>query len=73
MNADVNYSYLEHTTPLANLPKHEVLVTVKESELHILVDGKKEKNSFAKITKEGPFTVEIKGTMTIEDPKAADF
>jgi hypothetical protein len=70
---DINYSFLEHTTNLANLPKHEVLITVKDSELHMVVDGKKEKNSYAKISKDGPFTVEVKGTMTIEDPKAAEY
>jgi hypothetical protein len=73
MTNDINYSFLEHSTPLVNLPRHEVMITVKDSELHILVDGKKEKNSFAKINKEGPFTVEVKGTMTIEDPKAAEY
>lgn len=68
---------LDHTTTLQSVPKHQVLVTVvdkdggKGTSLGIQVDGKKENNSNYKLNKDGPFTIEIKGTAVIEDPKVA--
>lgn len=71
------YPGLDHTTTLQPISKHLVLITVSEKEggkgtaLAIQVDGKKENNSNYKLNKDGPFTIEIKGTVVIEDPKAA--
>ena len=71
------YPGMDHATNLQSIPKHQILVTVADKEggkgtsLAIAVDGKKENNSNYKLNKDGPFTIEIKGTATLEDPKAA--
>ena len=71
------YPGFDHMTNLTAIPKHLVQITVQEKEngrntaLTALVDGKKEINCTYKLNKEGPFTIEIKGTVTLEDPKAA--
>jgi hypothetical protein len=69
------YPGLDHTTNLQPV-KHQIMISIAEKEnnkgsaLAIQVDGKKENNSSYKLNKDGPFTIEIKGTATIEDPKA---
>ena len=71
------YPGYDHTTNLAATPKHQVLITVQDKEngkstaLTALVDGKKEVNCNYKLNKDGPFTIEVKGTVILEDPKAA--
>ena len=70
------YPGFDHTTNLAG-PKHLVQITVQEKEngkgtvLTAVVDGKKEVNCTYKLNKDGPFTIEVKGTVVLEDPKAA--
>lgn len=69
------YPGLDHTGTLQQIPKHQIMITVQEdpngkaTTLTALVDGKKEINTRYKLNKDGPFTIEIKGTMVIEDPK----
>ncbi len=71
------YPGMDHATTLQSVPKHTVLITVADKEngkgtaLAIQVDGKKENNSNYKLNKDGPFTIEVKGTAVLEDPKAA--
>lgn len=70
------YPGLDHSTTLQPISKHQVMISVADKEggkgtaLAIQVDGKKENNSNYKLNHEGPFTIEIKGTVTIEDPRA---
>src|SRR5947208_15498874 len=52
------------------LPKSQFLITVADGNLEIMVNGKREHRSNYKITKDGPFVIEIDGTMTIESPQA---
>jgi hypothetical protein len=62
---------LERTVPLTDIPKHRVLVQVQDSKLDVTLDTNSPRHTTYKIPKDGPFLIEIKGTMTIETPKAA--
>ena len=64
------YPYNDHTVPLLDLPKHLFSVSVQDSTLEVFIDNKSDRKVSYKISKDGPFTIEIKGTMTIEDPRA---
>jgi hypothetical protein len=75
-NGNEYYPGFDHSTTLAAQPKHLVMITVQEKEngkgtaLNAQVDGKNVVNCNYKLNKDGPFTIEIKGTVIIEDPKA---
>jgi len=47
-----------------------VLLTINEGNLEMHLNSKREHRSNYKISKEGPFTIDIEGTMTIESPMA---
>lgn len=64
------FAYNDHTVPLPDGPKHLFAVSVQDSTVEISIDNKSDRKLSYKISKDGPFTIEIKGTMTIEDPKA---
>ncbi|HYG77960.1 MAG TPA: PA14 domain-containing protein [Planctomycetota bacterium] len=63
------YSEREVALPEA-FPKHQFLVTVMDGNLEITVNGKREHRSNYKLSREGPFVIDIDGTMTIEMPQA---
>jgi hypothetical protein len=52
------------------LPKTTVLLTISGSATEIHINGKKEKAFNYNITKDGPFIIEVEGTVTIEFPAA---
>jgi len=60
----------EITLPAAN-PKNSALVTLQESNLDIFVNDKPVRRTKYKISKDGTFIIAVKGTATIESPKAA--
>lgn len=62
--------YFERDIPLP-LPRNKILIQVEEGKLQMSVNEKREHNSNYKLTKEGPFAIEINGTWTIESPQAA--
>jgi WD40 repeat protein len=66
------YPYMDHVTKLAPSPKHHFVVSIQDSNLEVSIDGKSDRKTSYKINKDGPFTIEIKGTLVIEDPRAAD-
>jgi hypothetical protein len=65
------YSYMEREDPIqGGLPKTLVTVTVEEGKLEYFINNISKKRANYPISKSGPFIVEVKGTMTIEAPKA---
>jgi regulation of enolase protein 1 (concanavalin A-like superfamily) len=63
--------YAERDIPLSEaLPKSLTLITIADSNLEITINGKREHRSNYKLNKDGPFVIEIEGTMTIEAPMA---
>jgi hypothetical protein len=64
------YPYNDHTVPLADAPKHLFVVNIQDSTLELQIDGKTDRKTSYKIPKDGPFAIAIKGTLTIEDPRA---
>jgi hypothetical protein len=63
--------YMEREVNLPDAyPKNILMVTVNESHLEIHVNGKRERNADYRISRDGPFIIEIQGTMTIESPMA---
>ncbi|MGD0088336.1 MAG: tetratricopeptide repeat protein [Planctomycetota bacterium] len=61
--------YLEREVSL-NLPKNKILITIEEGKLQMFVNDKREHNSNYKLSKDGPFAIEVDGTWTIESPQA---
>jgi len=53
-----------------SFPKHVILVQVIDGNLEITVNGKREHRSNYKLSKDGPFMIEVEGTMTLEAPQA---
>jgi len=71
------YPYSDHTVPLKDAPKvdeksqkHQFTISVADSTLEIQIDGKTDRRTSYRIPKNGPFVVEVKGTLVIEDPRA---
>jgi hypothetical protein len=63
--------YLAHESPMQDLPRHHILVSIMEKSLEVTINGKKEKKADSPIAKEGTFMIEIDGSAIIEAPKAA--
>ena len=59
----------EHSVPLVG-EKNVVRVTVDDTKLELYVNDKKVKSAPYKLPKEGPFIIDVEGTMVIEDPRA---
>ena len=66
------YPYMDHITKLAPGPKHLFSVAIQDSNLEITLDNKSDRKTSYKFNKDGPFTIEIKGTLVIEEPRAMD-
>jgi hypothetical protein len=62
--------YFERDIPLNN-PRNKIFIQIMDGKLEMYVNDKREHNSNYKLSKDGPFIIEVDGTMTIEDPKAA--
>ncbi|MGD0090284.1 MAG: hypothetical protein ABSE73_10220 [Planctomycetota bacterium] len=62
--------YMEREVPV-NLPRNKILITIEEGKLQMFVNDKREHNSNYKLSKDGPFAIEVDGTWTIESPQAA--
>jgi hypothetical protein len=67
--------YADKTFNLPEQVKNVFLVQIKDttagSSLDIIVNNRKERSTNYRVSREGPFTIEIEGTMIIEDPRAA--
>jgi hypothetical protein len=50
--------------------KNRVVIQIAEGALQLFVNDKREHNSKYPLNKEGPFIIEVDGTMTIESPQA---
>ncbi|MCY3017951.1 MAG: hypothetical protein NTW87_02825 [Planctomycetota bacterium] len=50
--------------------KNQFVVSIQDGALQMFVNGKREYNGNYKLPKEGPFIIEIDGTITIEEPTA---
>jgi len=61
--------YMEREIPAAG-EKTQFVITIMDNALEMMVNAKREHKSNYKINKEGPFAIEISGTMTIESPMA---
>ncbi|HYG73692.1 MAG TPA: hypothetical protein VEK08_01565 [Planctomycetota bacterium] len=61
--------WMEREVPVSG-DKCMLLITVMDGNLEMMVNGKREHKSNYKINKEGPFVIEVEGTMTIEAPMA---
>jgi hypothetical protein len=53
------------------LPKNKILIQITGGKLEMYVNDKREHNSNYKLNPDGPFVIEVDGTCTIEDPRAA--
>lgn len=61
--------YLERDVPLPN-PRNRLKVQISENKLEMFVNDGRVHNSNYKLSKDGPFVIEIDGTWTIESPQA---
>ena len=65
------YSYMEREDPIPpGLPKTLVMVTVEEGKLEYFINNVSKKRANYPIAKSGPFIIDVKGSVTIEAPKA---
>jgi tetratricopeptide (TPR) repeat protein len=65
-------SHVDRTEELSPAsPKNKVMVMVQEGLLQYTVNDKQVRRGNYQISKNGPFMIQVEGTMTIEDPKAA--
>ena len=62
------HPYMEREIPMVG-EKTYYRVTIEESKIEYYAGAKREKIAPYKLPKEGPFVIEIDGTMTIEDPR----
>jgi len=60
---------LEREIPLPGA-KNRVAIQINEGALQLFVNDKREHNSKYPLAKEGPFVIEVDGTVTIESPQA---
>jgi hypothetical protein len=61
--------YFERDVPLP-LPKNKFLIQLNENKLEMYLNDQRVHNSNYKLSKDGPFAIEIDGTWTIESPRA---
>jgi regulation of enolase protein 1 (concanavalin A-like superfamily)/tetratricopeptide (TPR) repeat protein len=62
--------YYERDVQLAG-PKSKFMIQINDGKVEMYVNAKREHNSNYKLSKDGPFAIEVDGTATIESPQAA--
>ncbi len=67
-----NMPDVDKTIPLA-LPKNRFTVMVTDNKLELTVNDSSPRKTNARITHDGPFTIQVVGTMTIEMPQTKGF
>ena len=68
-----NLPDLDKTINLGAAPKNMFTVSVTDNKLDVSENGANPRHSTMRITHDGPFTISIIGTMTIETPQAKGF
>jgi hypothetical protein len=66
---DLARPYMEREAPLPN-PKNKIQIQITENKLEMFLNDQREHLSNYKLSKDGPFVIEIAGTWTIESPRA---
>lgn len=65
-------SYIDRVENLPEaMPKHKLTMTIMEGKLEYILNDKTIRRGNYQIPKQGPFLIQIEGTMTIESPQAA--